>query len=61
MKCWACRTVMHCRDSRPLYEGRQRWRRYICPKCGENTYTIEKIITPGDLAEVKRGAQNERK
>lgn len=45
MKCWACQTKMICGDSRPLYEGRQRYRRYDCPKCGESTCTLEKIIT----------------
>lgn len=48
MKCWACQTKMGIVDSRMLYEGRQRKRKYRCPKCGEQTYTLEKIITPDD-------------
>lgn len=45
MKCWACQSKMLCSDSRPLYEGRQRYRRYVCPNCGEQTRTLEKILS----------------
>ena len=53
MNCWACKTKMICGESRPLYEGRQRFRRYDCPKCGEHTYTMEKIISVYEYLEIK--------
>ena len=33
-----------CTDSREIAEGTARWRRYKCPNCGKNLYTIEEIL-----------------
>lgn len=44
MKCWACGTKMVCGDSRSTTGGKVRRRRYDCLKCGEHTYTIERIV-----------------
>lgn len=59
MKCWACKTKMRCVESEPFYEGRQRIRRYACPKCGENTHTLERIITIDEYREKYRKAYKE--
>ena len=61
MNCWACKTKMICTESRPLYEGRQRFRRYCCQKCGEQTYTMEKIISVYEYQEIKDYWKNRKR
>ena len=60
MKCWACKSKMKCVESRPLYEGRQRVRRYACSNCGEITYTLERIITIDEYYEKYKIAFKEK-
>ncbi len=59
MKCWACKTKMQCVESEPMFEGRQRLRRYKCPKCGEKTHTLERIITIDEYHEKYKIAYKE--
>lgn len=48
MLCWVCNTKMLCKDSRPLGEGHEWKRKYVCPKCGESTFTVETMVMEGE-------------
>lgn len=61
MKCWACQGKMICKDSRPLFGGKQRGRRYHCQACGEDVYTVETIVRPEELWQLTRRSRYERK
>ncbi len=50
---------MQCVESEPMFEGRQRLRRYKCPKCGEKTHTLERIITIDEYHEKYKIAYKE--
>ena len=54
MICWACQTKMICVDSRPRPGSKDRKRRYKCPKCGEVTHTIEKILAWQEVEKMER-------
>jgi len=54
LNCWACSSRMICQDSRDVGNLRERKRRYVCPKCGENTYTLEKIISHDEYERLMR-------
>ena len=44
MYCWACNGKMMCKNSRPLNEGLEWKRKYVCPRCGAVAYTVETIV-----------------